>query len=53
MTQPTLINLHPNEYIQESNYYLFAVNLGRNRGRSNTLIYPIDCMFKKKWKILI
>ena len=51
--QPTLINLHPNEYIQGSNYYLFAVNLGRSRGRSNTLIYPIDCMFKKKWKILI
>ena len=49
MTQPTLINLHLNEYIQGSNYYLFAVNLGRSRGRSNALIYPIDSMFKKKF----
>ena len=29
MTQPTLINLHPNEYIQEFHYYPFAVKLGR------------------------
>ena len=36
MTQPTLINLCPNEYIQGLNYYLFAVNLGRFRGSSNT-----------------
>ena len=28
--------------------YLFAVNLGISRGRSNTLICPIDCVFKKK-----
>ena len=35
MTQPTLINLHPNEYIQGLNYYLLAVNLGRYRGSSN------------------
>ena len=27
MTQPTLINLHPNEYSQELHYYLFVVNL--------------------------
>ena len=26
MTQPTLINLHPNEYSQELRYYPFAVN---------------------------
>ena len=26
-TQPTLINLHPNEYSQEFHYYPFAVNL--------------------------
>ena len=29
MTQSTLINLHPNEYIQELHYYPFAVNLDR------------------------
>ena len=29
MIQPTLINLHPNEYIQELYYYLFVVNLDR------------------------
>ena len=27
MIQPTLINLHPNEYSQECHYYLFAVKL--------------------------
>ena len=27
MTQPTLINLHPNKYNQELHYYPFAVNL--------------------------
>ena len=27
MTQPTLINLHPNEYSQEFHYYPFAVKL--------------------------
>ena len=29
MTQPTLINLHPNEYSQEFHYYPFAVKLNR------------------------
>ena len=29
MTQPTVINLHPNEYSQGLYYYLFAVNLDR------------------------
>ena len=29
MTQPTLINLHHNEYIQRLRYYPFAVNLNR------------------------
>ena len=29
MTQPTLINLHPNEYSQELCYYQSAVNLDR------------------------
>ena len=29
MTQPTLINLHPNEYSNEFHYYPFAVKLDR------------------------
>ena len=37
LTQPTLINLHPNEYSQELCYYLFSVNLDRCAGSCNTL----------------
>ena len=37
MTQPTLINLHPNEYSQEFYYYPFAVKLGRFFGSCKTL----------------
>ena len=37
MTQPTLINLHPNEYSQEFHYYPFAVKLDRCAGSCNTL----------------
>ena len=37
MTQPTLINLHLNEYSQEFHHYLFAVKLDRCVGRCNTL----------------
>ena len=37
MTQPTLINLHPNEYSQELNYYPFVVKLDRCVGKCNTL----------------
>ena len=37
MTQPTLINLHPNEYSQEFHYYPFAVQLDRCVGSCNTL----------------
>ena len=37
MTQPTLINLHPNEYSQECHYYPFAVKLNRCAGSCNTL----------------
>ena len=37
MTQPTPINLHPNEYSQEFYYYPFLVNLDRCVGRFNTL----------------
>ena len=37
MTQPTLINLHPNEYSKQFDYYLFAVKLDRCVGSCNTL----------------
>ena len=37
MTQPTLINLHPNEYSQELHYYPFFVNLDRCAGSCSTL----------------
>ena len=37
MTQPTLINLHPNEYSQEFHYFPFAVKLDRCVGSCNTL----------------
>ena len=37
MIQPTLINLHPNEYSQEFHYYLFAVKLDRCVRSCNTL----------------
>ena len=36
MTQPTLINLHLNEYSQEFHYYPFAVKLDRCAGSCNT-----------------
>ena len=36
-TQPTLINLHPNECIEGLHYYPFAVNLDRCMGSFNTL----------------
>ena len=35
--QPTLINLHPNEYSQKLHYYPFAVKLDRCVGSCNTL----------------
>ena len=35
--KPTLINLHPNRYIQELYYYPFAVKLDKCVGSSNTL----------------
>ena len=34
--QPTLINLHPNEYSQELHYYSFAVKLDRCVGSCAT-----------------
>ena len=36
-TQPTTINLFPNEYTQGLHYYLFAVNLDRCIGSCNNL----------------
>ena len=37
MTQPTFINLHPNEYNQEFHYYPFPVKVDRCVGSYNTL----------------
>ena len=37
MVQPTLIDLHPNEYSQEFHYYSFLVKLDRFVGSCNTL----------------
>ena len=37
ITQPTLINLHPNEYSQQFQYYPSAVTLDRCVGKCNTL----------------
>ena len=37
MIQPTLINLHPNEYSQEFHYYPFSVKLDRCVQSCNTL----------------
>ena len=37
MSHPTLVNLHPNEYIQEFHYYPFVVKLDRWVGSCNTL----------------
>ena len=36
MTQPTLINLHANEYSQEFHYYPFVVKLDRRADSCNT-----------------
>ena len=37
MIQPTVINLHPNEYSHEFHYYPFAVKYNRCVRSSNTL----------------
>ena len=37
MNQPTLINIHSNEYIHRLRYYSFAVNLDRCIGSCNIL----------------
>ena len=38
MTQPTLINVHPNDYSQELHYDPFVVKLDRCVGNCNTLM---------------
>ena len=37
MSKSTLVNLHPNQYSQESHYYPFTFNLDRCVGSCNTL----------------
>ena len=37
MIQPTLINLHPNEYSEEVHYYPFVAKLDRCIGSCNTV----------------
>ena len=37
-TQPSFINLHPNEYTQGLHYYPFAVNLARCAGSCSTQV---------------
>ena len=49
MIRSTLIHLHPNEYSQEFQYYLFAVKLDKCVGSCNTLndFYNKLCVPKK------
>ena len=52
MIQPTLINLHPNDYSQEFHYYPFAVKFDRCVGSCNTLNdYLINYLSQTKQKI--
>ena len=37
MIQPTLINLHPNEYSEEFHYYQFSVKLNKSFRRCNSI----------------
>ena len=47
MTQPTLINLHPNEYSQALRYYPFVVNLNRYLELAILLMtYPLSICSK-------
>ena len=49
MTQPAVINLHPNKYSQEFNHYPFGIKLDRCVGSCNTLnkIYNKVCIPNK------
>ena len=55
MIQPTLTNLHPNEYSQELHYYPFAIKLDRCVGSCNTLndLYNKLCVPNKTKYLLI
>ena len=50
MTQPTVINLHPNGYSQVVQYYPFTVKLDRCAGSCNTLndVYSKACIPHKQ-----
>ena len=55
MIQCTLLNLHPNEYSQESHYYPFMVKLDKCSGScstlndlSNKVCFPNKTRFKSK-----
>ena len=49
--QPTLINLHPNEYSEEFHYYPFVVKLDRCVGSCNTLNGLSNKVLQTKQKI--
>ena len=53
--QPTLINLHPNKYVQEFHCYPFSVKLDRCTGSCNTINDLSDkaCVPNKTEKIYI
>ena len=55
MTQPTFINLHPNEYKQEFHYYPFPVKVDRCVGSYNTLndLSNMKYVFQTQQKISI
>ena len=55
MTQPTFINLHPNEYNQEFHYYPFPVKVDRCVGSYNTLndLSNMKYVFQTQQKISI
>ena len=54
MTQPTVINLHPNEYIQGLRYYPLAViQTDVLEVVILLMIYPIEYVFQTKQKMLI
>ena len=48
MIQPTLINLHPNEYCQKFHYYPFAIKLDRYVEGINSMCSKQNRRFKSK-----
>ena len=44
MIQPTIINLHPNEYSQEFHYYTFAIRLDICLGSCNNDLFRKACV---------